>query len=56
MSVRVNYEVLKVWKLGSNACDTKRRTVRGSWLLEEEPGVASGRGWSCERDVIQRMN
>ena len=29
------------WKWGSNACDTKQRTVRGSGLFQV-PGMASG--------------
>ena len=40
----------------SNACDTERRTVRGSglFLVYPESEVAAAGG--CERDVVHRMN
>ena len=47
--------MLEVWKWGSNACDTKRRIVRGSGLFTYlESQVAADGG--CERDVVHRMS
>ena len=47
--------MLQVWKSGSNACDTKRRTVRRVDCFEYLGSqVAADRG--CERDVVHKMN
>ena len=47
--------MLEIRKSGSNACDTKRRTVRGSGLFSA-PGVAIAADGGCVNDVVQRMN
>ena len=52
------YEVIEVWKWRSLVCETKRRTVGLSGLVQRlitcmESQVASDGG--CERDVVHRM-
>ena len=47
--------MLEVWKLGSNACDTKWRAVSGSGSFII-PGFAVAADGGCERDVVHSVN
>ena len=47
--------MLEEWQCGSNACDTKRRTVRGSCCFKYL-GLQVAADGGCERDVVHRIN
>ena len=53
--IKLRVNVFEAWKWGSNASDTKRRTIRGSGLLKYLASqVPADEG--CERDALLRMN
>ena len=43
-------------EMGSNACDTKRQTVRGSGLFYVPIGLQVADDEGCKRDVVHIMN